>query len=230
VLSYLKQKNEQITILDVLSPELLAFGRLVKGYDFSAWLNYMEEASEMPESANIYYPSIQEMEIADINETIRQRIFGDMDIQVGYCNGKNSFLNGLEYHKGNELFIAVTDLVVFLGQVQDIENNRYDTKKAKAFYVTKGTCLELYGTTLHSAPSKICDEGFKSIVVLPRNTNCLLVKGNKEQGLTMENQEDPEKDLLFRINKWLLVHEEHVRMISQGAYIGLKGQNFEVKY
>jgi len=227
MLKYLNQVNQEITIFDIESSDFLPFGRCVKGYDFSPWITYMVELSEMPLEGNCYYPHIKDMEETEIFQTIQQVVYGNMEIQVGYCNGKNSFLNGLEYHKGNELFIAVTDLVVFLGLVQDIHNNCYETDKAKAFFVPKGTCLELYGTSLHSAPAKLSEEGFMSIVVLPRHTNNVF---SKDIEIKETSQEDPEQDLLFRINKWLLVHESHMKMVSQGAYIGLQGKNCRIMY
>ena len=46
-----------------------------------------------------------------------------MPIQIGYCNGPNSTLNGLEYHKSSEINIAITDMVLLLGKVQEVENN-----------------------------------------------------------------------------------------------------------
>lgn len=228
MVSYLNKLNTQKQIVDINDPQFLPYGRIVKGYDFGEWITFMEEKSEMPMEFNIYYPSIEAMEKTAISKTIQQVMYGAMDIQVGYCNGKNSSLNGLEYHKGNELFIAVTDLVVFFGQMQDIHNNTYETAKVKAFFVPKGMCLEVYATTLHSAPCKTSAEGFKSIVVLPKNTNCLFQEGSLKEDT--KKQLDPESTLLFRVNKWLLVHGEHSRMVAQGAYQGLIGENYTIQF
>ena len=43
-----------------------------------------------------------------------------MPIQIGYCNGNNNKLNGLEYHRDSEINIAVTDMVLMIGMEQDL--------------------------------------------------------------------------------------------------------------
>ena len=43
--------------------------------------------------------------------------FGEMEIQIGYCNGHNSMLNALEYHKSSEINVAATDAVLLLGSI-----------------------------------------------------------------------------------------------------------------
>ena len=120
--------------------------------------------------------------------------YGGMDIQIGYCNGQNIQLNGLEYHKGNEVLIAMTDLILLVGKVQDIRNNKYNSKNIIGILVPKGMGIELYSTTLHFALCKIHEEGFKSVIILPKGTNCIIQEGAQ----TIKNDED---ELLFRKNK-----------------------------
>ena len=101
----------------------------------------------------------------------------NMPIEIGYCNGQNSTLNGLEYHIGSEINVAVTDLVLMLGKLQDVDNYQYKTEDVEIFFVKKGTALQLYETTLHFSPSKTDLKGFKCIVILPRGTNEPLKNG-----------------------------------------------------
>jgi hypothetical protein len=145
-----------------------------------------------------------------------------MDLQAGYCNGNNSRLTGLEYHKASEVNLAVTPLVLLLGKVQDINNNSYDSKNVKAFYLEEGDVVEIYGTTLHFAPCKVSEEGFKCLVVLPKGTN--------EELTNDVNVITEEDELLFKTNKWLLVHEDSERLINNGAKIGITGSNLEIKF
>ena len=57
-----------------------------------------------------------------------------LPIQIGYCNGDNRKLNGLEYHRSSEINIAVNNLVLLLGREQDIEaDDTYDTSRVEAF-------------------------------------------------------------------------------------------------
>ena len=99
---------------------------------------------------------------------LKMRVYGELPIQIGYCNGHNSKLNALEYHRSSEVNVAVTDIILLLGSEQDIAPDfTYDTSKVEAFLVPAGTGIEVYGTTLHYAPCGVDGNGFKAVVVLP---------------------------------------------------------------
>ena len=106
-----------------------------------------------------------------IRDSLRDSFYGGMDIQVGYCNGRNTTYNGFEYHKGSEINIAVTDFMLVLGHTWEIRDNTYRVEDAKVFFVEKGTAIEMYQTTLHLSPCRVTDKGFKYIVILHRGTN-----------------------------------------------------------
>lgn len=214
-------RNPDQCIKDVWDPSFVPYGKVLTEYDFSEIIAYMESCSSIPEEGNIYMPSIAEMENSTVYTILQQEFYGDMPIQIGYCNGKGSNLNGLEYHKGTEINVAVTDLVLILGKVQDILDNCYDSEKAEVFYVSKGTAVELYGTTLHFAPCKTCAEGFKCIVILPKGTNEALAHKANAIG---------EGRLLFARNKWLLAHPDRKVLIDKGAHPGIIGENIAIKY
>ena len=164
------------------------------------------------------------MENTDIAEKVKNLIYGEMPIEIGYCNGRNTTYNGFEYHKGSEINIAVTDFMLVLGHSWEIKENTYKIEDAKVFFVEKGTAIEMYQTTLHLSPCRVCDEGFKDIVILPRGTNTPLEK--KEQCLC----ENSEGRLLLQKNKWVIAHPEREPLIRQGAYPGLLGENKELFY
>ena len=145
-----------------------------------------------------------------------------MPIQIGYCNGVNSTYNGFEYHKGSEINVAVTDFMLVLGHVWDIRDNQFFVGDEKVFFVPKGTAIEMYQTTLHLSPCKVSDDGFKDIVILPRGTNTPLEKKEKNA--------DPESALLLQKNKWVIAHKDRKQLVSQGAHIGLIGNNKELHY
>ncbi|RGH19072.1 DUF4867 family protein [Ruminococcus sp. AF12-5] len=222
----LKQLNEKndVEILSVRDTRFESYGRIIDGFDFSELLDYMEEQTEIPENGNIYTASVSEMENTDIAEKVKNLIYGEMPIEIGYCNGRNTTYNGFEYHKGSEINIAVTDFMLVLGHSWEIKENTYKIEDAKVFFVEKGTAIEMYQTTLHLSPCRVCDEGFKDIVILPRGTNTPLEK--KEQCLC----ENSEGRLLLQKNKWVIAHPEREPLIRQGAYPGLLGENKELFY
>lgn len=211
-----------IPVLDVNSDSFKSYGKVIKGYDFSELIEYMEKYTNIPGEGNVYYPSIKEMEEMIIYKKVQEGLYGGMEIQIGYCNGKNSTYNGFEYHKGSEINIAVSDFVLVLGHVWDIEDNNYNVDDAELFFVKKGTAIEMYQTTLHLSPCKVSDEGFKDIVILPKGTNTKL-----ERNYGIDNKEEV---LLLQKNKWVIAHKDREPLIKQGAYPGLIGENKKVFY
>jgi len=216
----LNQKNPKYVIYSVTDPEFVSFGNVLEGYDLTTYMKTMEEIP-VPESDNIYV--LEEKKLMQVPETVQMQtnLYGGMDIQVGYCNGHTHTLNALEYHKSAEVDIAMTDLVLILGQVDQIEDNKLDTAKLKLFYMPAGTAVELYATTLHYAPCALDDAGFKSIVILPKGTNESLAK--RPEPITKEDE------LLWKKNKWVLAHPEGSAALK-GYYPGLCGENIEIVY
>jgi hypothetical protein len=217
----LQEKNKDIKIYDISSENFKKYGRVVEELNFEELYKYMEQKTSIPEEGNVYVASVEEMESMEEAKKVERVFYGEMPIQIGYCNGPNSKLNGLEYHKGSEIDAAVTDLVLLLGKVEDIDNNTYSSEKLEAFYLKKGTIVELYGTTLHFAPCKVEAEGFKCIVVLPKGTNLTL-----EDGPYIEAS--GEKRLLTAKNKWLICHPERKVLVDKGVCAGIVGDNIEI--
>ena len=214
-------KVNDITVYSVFSSEFSPYGRILSGYDFRELISYIDEKTEIPEIGNIYVPSVENAEKLPVYNVIKNTVFGESDIQIGYCNGRNTTYNGFEYHKSPEINIAVTDFMLVLGHSFDIQDNTYRTEQAKVFFVPKGTAIEMFGTTLHLSPCRVCDAGFKDIVVLPRGTNTPL----ENKTIT-----DAESKLLLQKNKWVLAHPEREPLIKQGAVAGVIGENKELKY
>mgnify|MGYP002558750783 CR=1 FL=1 len=185
-------------IKKVTDPEFSRYGRVIDGYDFSKLIKAMEH-TPLPEDV-IYEPSIEELETTDVAIDLKMRVYGELPIQIGYCNGHNSKLNALEYHRSSEVNVAVTDIILLLGAEQDIEPDfTYDTSKVEAFLVPAGTAIEVYATTLHYAPCHVNESGFQCVVVLPKGTNT---------ELTFETASEGEDKLLTAKNKWLIGHAE----------------------
>lgn len=228
-LSHLNEVNREngVSILSVYDEEFKTYGRIVSGYDFSQWIAYMENNTDIPENGNQYIASVSEMEDMPATKDLQDFYYGGMPIQVGFCNGRNSTYNGFEYHKCSEINIAVTDFMLVLGHLWDVDNHTYDMTKAKVFFVPKGTALEMYQTTLHLSPCKTSDEGFKDIVVLQKGTNTPL---ERKPVSWKEEMRDTEDVLLLQKNKWVIAHEERKPLIDQGAYPGALGENRELKY
>lgn len=204
-----------MNVVSVQDSEFRKYGKVLQGYDCTKLIKEMEHMP-LPEGV-IYEPSIVELEKLEVAEQFQKFAFGNLPIQIGYCNGHNQKLNALEYHRSSEINVAVTDMILLLGLQQDIkEDYTYDTSLVKAFLVPAGTVIEVYATTLHYAPCGVDNAGFKAVVILPKGTN-------------FERKFDVDKDndnfLMTHQNKWLIAHEDAK---IEGAFNGLKGQNITV--
>lgn len=188
------------------------YGKVLSGFDFSELLKEMN-ATPVPEDV-IYVPSEDRLEALDVAKELENRMYGGLPIQIGYCNGHNKTLNALEYHRCSEVDVAVEDIILLLGCQQDIEDDfTYDTSRVEAFYVPEGTAVELYATTLHYAPCGVDGNGFRCVIVLPKDTNTEITFSTSGKG---------EDKLMTAKNKWLIAHEDAK---IEGAFNGLKGEN-----
>lgn len=186
-------------VYDVKDPRFSAYGRVIEGYDFSGVIGVMKK-KPIPGLVE-YVASSPELEALPVFKEFENRFYGQLGAELGYCMGHNDSLNGLEYHRGSEVNIAVTDYVVMVGKQQDIEPGmRYDTEKVEAFYVTEGMAVEFYATTLHYCACHVQEEGYAHATFLPRGTNTPL-----DPGFTAKTEEDR---LLMAKNKWLIAHPD----------------------
>ncbi len=202
-------------ILELTDPKFKKYGRVVKNVDFAPLVEAMQ-STPLPEGV-AYEPSVEVLEATSAMAEIQTKCYGELPIQIGYCNGHNVMLNAVEYHRSSELNVAATDAVLMLGCQQDITDDfTYDTSLMEAFKVPKGVAVELYATTLHYAPCSYNNEGFKVAIVLPKDTNLPLEKGH-------DGWEDK---LITAKNKWLIGHAEGG--LDAGAHIGLIGKNLNL--
>jgi hypothetical protein len=194
------------------------YGIVLEGYDFKDMITVLENYTEKPADEVIYVPSDSRLETLPVFRELENRLFGGLPIQAGHCNGYNTMLNCLEYHRGSEAFVTADDLVLLLARKQELVDFKIDTSKVEAFLVPKGTGILYYETTLHYAPAK-ADGSFRSVILLPRATNTTMPE------IKNENKED---HILFARNKWLIAHSESPEA-KQGAAVGLLGKNIDIR-
>lgn len=200
-------------IYNVTDERFKAYGKVVKDIDFSEMVRVLKEETPIPEDV-AYVPGLEALESLPAGEELSRKVYGEMPIQIGYCNGHNSLLNALEYHKSSEINVAATDAILLVGKEQDItEDFTYDTALADAFLLPQGMAVEMYATTLHYAPCGVDGAGFQVAIVLPKGTNLDLE----------ESHEGGEDGHLTAKNKWLLGHPEGG--LPQGSPMGLVGKN-----
>lgn len=211
-------------IKSVFSHSFEKYGKVLTGYDVTDLLKKLDETTDKPANATIYEPGDAGLESLSIAKEFSDNAYGGMPIQVGYCNGNNTKLNCLEYHRGSELNIPANDMILLLAPLQSVKNGKLDTGAVEAFFVPKGTVVEVYETTLHYAPcnaivnGEVSKEGFRVVIVLPKNTN------TEKPAITEKNLEDK---LLWARNKWLIAHPDSSEA-KAGAFVGLTGRNIDI--
>lgn len=209
-------------VLSVNDAAFRKYGRVVTNVDFTELVQEMKK-TPVPEGV-VYEPSVEALEALPVMQALSDTAYGEMPIQIGYCNGHNTKLNALEYHRDSEINVAATDAILMLGLLQDVEaDHTYDTSRVEAFLVPAGTAVEVYATTLHYAPCGVEGSGFQVAVVLPRGTNYPLKKEHAKASGTATDNEDC---LITAVNKWLIGHAEGG--LDEGSFLGLKGKNLDI--
>lgn len=212
------KRSEKMKIELVTDESFAPYGKIITGYDVSPLVNALE--NETPLTGGVeYVPSEPALEKLSIAAEIQDNIYGGMPVQLGWCNGHNTKLNCLEYHRDSEINLGTSDFILLLAKQHEIIDGVLDTSKVRAFLCPKNTLLEVYATTIHYAPCSAKNgAGFKVMVVLPKGTN------TDKPAITIKNAEDK---TLWARNKWLLAHKD-ANEAKQGAYVGLVGENIDV--
>jgi len=220
----LQAANPDLGLLSISAPEFRRYGRVLTRYDAT---EVIERAKRiLPETRGIVYEtSVAALEkTAAFSRGVAREVYGGMPVQVGWCYGQNLQMAALEYHKGTEINVCLTDVILLVGHVQGItygDKVSYDTNRVAAFYAPEGTVVELPPWNLHFAPIHVHKGGsFATLVYLPKGTN---------ESLPYCVEKAEESRLLFAVNKWLIAHPDATELIEQGAYPGLVGDDIYVK-
>ena len=206
-------------IHSVFDPAFKRYGQVVEGLSdtVSALLEALQK-TPLPEGTGYVpeEPLLQELPAA---VEISEHCYGGMPVQLGWCNGHNTRLNCLEYHRDSEFNLGTEDFILLLAKQEEISEGTLDTSLVRAFRVPAGTLVEVYATTLHYAPCHVdADKGFRVLVALPKGTN------TEKPDITPLTAEDK---MLWACNKWLLAHPDS-NEAKAGAYVGLSGENIRI--
>ena len=204
-------------ILKVTDEAFRQYGKVIKDLDVSDIITAMSE-TPCPDDV-VYEPSIESLEACKSAQSVSDSLYGGMPIQIGYCNGHNTKLNCLEFHRDSEFNLGTEDFVLLLARQEEIAGGKLDTAKVKAFRVPAGTLVEVYATTLHYAPCHVdAAKGFRVLVALPKGTN------TAKPAIKNDGGDDPQ---LWARNKWLFAHPDSAEA-KAGAYVGLVGENVHI--
>ena len=208
-------------IYSVNDPEFKPYGRVVTGLEAAkAEILQALATTPLPEATDYVAeePVLQELPaMVEVSE----HLFGGMPVQLGWCNGHNTKLNCLEYHRASEFNLGARDFVLLLAKREQIVDGKLDTAQVKAFRAPAGTLVEVYATTLHYTPCMVDDGGFQVMVALPAGTN----GPRPEAAADMPAAGD--SYCYWKADKWVLCHADSPKA-AEGGYVGLTGKNLDI--
>ena len=207
-----------MNILSVYDEAFRPYGRVVEGYPVEGILKALAETPCT--DAVVYEPRIEALHQAENAQAVGEALFGGMPFQFGFCNGVNTKLNCLEFHRDSEFNLGTEDFILLVAKQGEIVDGVLDTSKVVAFKAPAGVLVECYATTLHYAPcSAKAGQGFRVLIALPDKTNTDYE--GVRQGVNAMDK------MLWARNKWLLAHPESSEA-AQGAVVALTGENIDI--
>lgn len=209
-----------MNILPVSHPSFQNYGQVLTGYDLGALLDTLEAVTPLPEGVS-YVPEQPELMALPAAQELSVGAYGGMPIQLGWCNGHNTKLNCLEYHRASEFNLGARDFILLLAKREQIVDGKLDTAQVKAFRAPAGTLVEVYATTLHYTPCMVDDGGFQVMVALPAGTN----GPRPEAAADMPAAGD--SYCYWKADKWVLCHADSPKA-AEGGYVGLVGKNLDI--
>lgn len=211
-------------IYSVEDEEFCRYGRVLAGVPEActqAVTAALDGSTPLPEATD-YVASEPALEALPQAAALKGLLFGGRPTQLGWCNGHNTRLNCLEYHRASEFNLGTRDFILLLAKLDDIDaEGRLDTACVRAFRVPAGTLVEVYSTTLHYAPCMVDTQGFRVMVALPQGTN------GPAPELSPELAAAADAPLLWAADKWLLAHAESAEAAA-GAAVRLTGENLDI--
>lgn len=215
-----KDANPDREIKSLKDVSFNKYGRVLNVDVDESIIRHMKSTTEIPKEKNIYVASDRKMESNSFHKYVEATVYGEMEAQIGYCNGNNDKINGYEFHHCPEVLIAITPLILSL---TICNTNEIKIENADNFFIEEGTVIELFPMVGHFSPIKVKDSGFKAVIILTKGTN-LELETNISQEIFKENQIKP-----FAKNKWLFVHEDRMDLVEKGAYKKVVGNNTAFK-
>ena len=209
-------------IYSVNDSEFKPYGRVWDDVPSSLTAPLVEalSATPIPEGSK-YVASAPELEQVEGADTLGLLMYGGRPFQLGWCNGHNTKLNCLEYHRASEFNLGARDFVLLLAKREQIVDGKLDIAQVKAFRAPAGTLVEVYATTLHYTPCMVDDGGFQVMIARPAGTN----GPRPEAAADMPAAGD--SYCYWKADKWVLCHADRPKA-AEGGYVGLTGKNLDI--
>ena len=208
-------------ILSVFDPAFKSYGKVITGMEETC-REILDTLAQTPlPDATGYVPTDPALQELPAAVEVSENLFGGMPAQLGWCNGHNTKLNCLEYHRTSEFNLGARDFILLLAKREQIVDGKLDIAQVKAFRAPAGTLVEVYATTLHYTPCMVDDGGFQVMIALPAGTN----GPRPEAAADMPAAGD--SYCYWKADKWVLCHADSPKA-AEGGYVGLTGKNLDI--
>ena len=88
-------------VYSVYDAEFKDYGQVVQNYETAELMEGLAKTT-MPETGTGYVPEDPILQELPAMVEVSERCFGGMPVQLGWCNGHNTKLNCLEYHRDSD--------------------------------------------------------------------------------------------------------------------------------
>lgn len=219
MLNKLRAANPGLTLYSVFDPEFKPYG-CVLPTEATAEIHQAMAATAIPAEGNVYVADDAALHAQPDILRMGAQVFGGMPIQTGYCNGRGYKLNALEYHKCSEVNFSTTGCVLLMALPEQIVHRRLNSSEVVGFYLPADVMIEVYPRVLHFAPCRIAEDGFNCMVILEADVNSPLD--------SVDTSLEGEAGMLWMRGKWLIAHPDSIPA-SKGAFVGIQGENLQVR-
>ena len=98
-----------MNIYSVFDPEFKPYGHVVDGMEETVQ-EILDVLKDAPQGAGVdYVPEYEPLQELHAMVEISEHCYGGMPVQLGWCNGHNTKLNCLEYHRDSEFNLGTED-------------------------------------------------------------------------------------------------------------------------
>ncbi len=98
-------------IYSVYDPEFKPYGQIVTGMDETVQeLLGALATTPLPDGTG-YVPEEPALQGLPAAKVVSEHLYGGMPVQLGWCNGHNTKLNCLEYHRDSEFNLGTEDFI-----------------------------------------------------------------------------------------------------------------------
>ena len=103
-------------IYSVFDPEFHAYGQIVDGMEDTI-AALLEALAKTPQGEAVaYVPEEPLLQNLPEMQVIADHCYGGMPVQLGWCNGHNTKLNCLEYHRDSEFNLGTENFILLLAK------------------------------------------------------------------------------------------------------------------